>query len=177
MATTEVKTVPVNVAYCRGTQCHTPATCSHEGVCGYKSSAEEYREAKEAGYTPAPKDKAGVVRTFETGANRDVDTSKLDYEGFLSPLVLQRYAEYMHKNRFLRDGSMRDSDNWQKGMPRTVFMKSLWRHFMSVWTSHRRPCPTKLELSALETATQEDLCAVIFNASGYLHEILLGRSV
>jgi len=107
----------------------------------------------------------GVIRVFGTGATRDTAAGKLDYEGFLSPAVLQRFAEYMHKNRIQSDGSLRDSDNWQKGIPRTAYMKSLWRHLMHVWTLHRS--------SAYVTAEMEDaLCACLFNVSGYLHELL-----
>jgi len=171
---TEVKTVPTNVAYCRGTKCDKLTTCSHEGSCQYKSSAELLKEDREARAKVLvenidseleqldmfPENKP-VVRTFETGANRDVDDNKLDYEGFLSPLVLRRFAEYMHKNRKLRDGSVRASDNWQKGMPRDVYMKSMWRHFMAVWEGHRAG-----------TVSEEDLCGVIFNVQGMLHEVL-----
>lgn len=107
-----------------------------------------------------------VVRTFASGANRDVDTSKLDFEGFLSPLVMQRFAEYMHKNRFLRDGSIREADNWQKGMPLSVYMKSMWRHFFTTWASHRRG---DLDLH------EEELCALLFNVQGMLHEVVKAK--
>lgn len=30
-------------------------------------------------------------REFKTGANRNSDEAKIDFEGFLSPLVLQKY--------------------------------------------------------------------------------------
>lgn len=102
-----------------------------------------------------------MVREFETGAVRDLDENKLDYEGFLSPIVLKRYAEYMHANRKLPDGSMRASDNWQLGIPKDAFMKSLFRHFMEVWTAHREG-----------TIDENALCAVMFNTMGYLHEVL-----
>jgi hypothetical protein len=105
-----------------------------------------------------------VVRTFNTGANRDIDNGKLDYEGFLSPTVLRRFAEYMHKNRFLKDGSMRDSDNWQRGMPLSVYMKSMMRHFMACWLDHR--------LGGY--ANEEELVALMFNVMGYLHQRLKG---
>lgn len=105
-----------------------------------------------------------VVRTFLTGANRDIDNGKLDYEGFFSGPVLKRFAEYMHKNRFLRDGTLRDSDNWQKGIPLNVYMKSMFRHFMACWLDHR--------LGA--QVTEEELCALMFNVMGYLHERLKG---
>lgn len=109
----------------------------------------------------------GQMRTFDTGATRDTDADKLDYEGFLSPLVLERYAEYMHKNRLQADGKLRASDNWQKGIPRSAYMKSLWRHFMDVWKLHR-DCKAAVTL-------EEALCAVLFNSMGMLHEVIRAR--
>lgn len=109
---------------------------------------------------------APVVRTFSTGATRDLDADKLDFEGFLSPLVIKRYAEHMHKNRKLPDGTLRDGDNWQAGIPQEVYMKSMWRHFFDVWSSHRG------NSGDVET----ELCALLFNANGMLHEILKAKS-
>lgn len=108
------------------------------------------------------------MRQFETGATRDTDEGKLDYEGFLSPAVLERYAQYMHKNRIQADGSLRDSDNWQKGIPKDAYMKSMFRHFMEVWMNHR---------GLTETDMKESLCALMFNVMGYLHEELKNESV
>lgn len=105
------------------------------------------------------------MREFDTGATRDSDENKLDYEGFLSPRALRRYAEYMHKNRKQADGKMRASDNWQKGIPKDAYMKSLFRHFMDVWALHRAGISADEDL-------REALCATIFNAFGYLHEDL-----
>ncbi len=102
------------------------------------------------------------MRKFATGATRDTDIGKYDYEAFLSPIVLTRYAEYMHKNRVQRDGTMRDGDNWQRGIAQSVYMKSLWRHFMEAWTIHRGG----------KGCIEEALCAVLFNAMGILHERL-----
>ena len=111
------------------------------------------------------------VRTFDTGANRDTDEGKLDYEGFLSPLVLERYAQYLHGHRTLPDGTTRDSDNWQKGMPLVEYMKSAWRHFMVWWKMHRSQ-------GEICTQDREDaICGLIFNASGYLHEVLKKKLV
>jgi hypothetical protein len=108
------------------------------------------------------------MREFSTGATRDSDENKLDYEGFLSPLVLERYAQYMHKNRKQADGKLRASDSWQKGIPLTAYMKSLWRHFYEAWFLHRYMARE----GNLNYSQEEALCAVIFNASGYLHELL-----
>lgn len=108
----------------------------------------------------------GTIRVFDTGATRDTAQDKLDYEGFLSPLVLHRFAEYMHLHRRQSDGTMRDSDNWQRGIPLTAYMKSMWRHFMDVWTVHRADLVPRDETA---------LCALLFNVMGYLHEVLKAR--
>lgn len=107
------------------------------------------------------------MRTFETGATRNLDDDKYDYEGFLSPLVLERYAEYMHKHRKQADGVLRDSDNWQKGIPEAQYMKSGFRHFFDWWSWHRG-------LPVAETL-EDALCALMFNVMGYLHETLKKR--
>jgi hypothetical protein len=107
------------------------------------------------------------VRTFGTGATRDLDANKLDFEGFLSPLVLERYAQHMHAARKMPDGTMRASDNWQLGIPKDAYIKSAWRHFFDVWKTHR----------GIETSSdiETELCALLFNVSGYLHETLKAK--
>jgi hypothetical protein len=104
------------------------------------------------------------MRYFETGATRDSDETKLDFEGFLSPLVLQRYAEYMQENRFQADGKMRDSDNWQKGIPKDAYIKSGFRHFFDWWMEHRG--------HQSREGMEKALCGLMFNCQGYLHELL-----
>jgi len=105
-----------------------------------------------------------AFRTFDTGASRDLDEDKLDFEGFLSPTVLQSYAEYMHSNRKMADGSLRDGDNWQKGIPQDAYMKSLWRHFFDVWCDHRGVKSREDEI--------RNLNGLLFNVMGMLHEKL-----
>lgn len=105
------------------------------------------------------------MRTFPTGATRDTDEGKLDYEGFLSPEVLRRFAEFMHENRVQPDGSLRASDNWQRGIPREAYMKSLFRHFMEAWTMHRQGIRKSKEF-------EDALCAILFNTQGYLREMM-----
>lgn len=104
------------------------------------------------------------IRKFETGATRDTEKDKPDYEGFLSPMVLQRYAQYMTKHRKQTDGTLRASDNWQKGIPKDVYLKSAFRHFMDWWLEHRG-------LKSRD-GIEDALCGVIFNAMGYLFELL-----
>jgi hypothetical protein len=107
------------------------------------------------------------IRVFESGATRDLDDDKLDYEGFLSPYVLQRYAEYMHRHRETAAGP-RASDNWQHGVPIGAYMKSLLRHVVDLWILHRK----SYTLSHYVQMRQELLCAVMFNAMGYLFELI-----
>ncbi|MBB3227016.1 hypothetical protein FHW69_001617 [Luteibacter sp. Sphag1AF] len=108
------------------------------------------------------------VRQFDTGATRDEDAGKIDFEGFLSPLTIRAYGEYMNRHRQLPDGSQRASDNWQLGIGREVYMKSLWRHFFAVWEENRG--------IATPDGLVENLCAVLFNASGMLHEVLKAKA-
>lgn len=106
-----------------------------------------------------------AMQHFETGANRSASDDKLDIEGFVSPLVVHRYSQFMHRNRKLPDGTLRQSDNWQLGIPLDNYAKSLARHVNDVRLHHDN-------FGELATDTLENsLCAVIFNASGYLFEL------
>ena len=110
------------------------------------------------------------ARTFNTGSTRDTDEGKFDYEAFNAPIVERTYASYMHDNRKQVDGVIRDGDNWQKGMPRSQYMKSLVRHVFDLWYLWRQ---SPSDTSAFTTL----LCAIRFNVNGLLYEILLGREV
>jgi hypothetical protein len=46
-------------------------------------------------------------------------------------------------------------------MPKSVYMKSLWRHFFDFWRSHRN---SEFNLDAA--------CGILFNTMGYMHEAL-----
>lgn len=109
------------------------------------------------------KKKAAKIRQFASGATRDMDLNKLDFEGFLSPLVMGAFAVYMDYNRQTAVG-IRDSDNWQKGIPLDAYMKSAWRHFFDWWRFHRR-------LSVKENIVWA-CCGLMFNLQGYLHELM-----
>ena len=107
--------------------------------------------------------KSPTMRTFDTGATRGADTGKLDYEGFLCPFVLERYAQYLHEHRIQADGQHREADNWQKGIPKKEYIKSLIRHLIDLWKTWRCNWDS-------DKKTQQDLvCAILFNAMGYLH--------
>ena len=104
------------------------------------------------------------MREFKTGATRDSEEGKYDYEGFYSPLVVKRFGQYMDKHRKQADGKLRDSDNWQKGIPKDAYIKSAWRHFMDWWMEHRG--------YKSREGIEDALCALLFNVQGYLYEIL-----
>lgn len=112
----------------------------------------------------------GDLRTFETGATRDTAANKLDFEAILSPAVLLRYVQYMDKHKEQSDGSMREGDNWQKGIPKDQYIKSLCRHMMDLRLLHRG-----VEGGVCDDV-EEILCALIFNSMGYLFEHLMEKS-
>lgn len=60
---------------------------------------------------------------------------------------------------------------WQRGIPKDQYMKSLWRHFMDLWKLHRGHL-ARDRITGREITPDEALCAVLFNAMGYLHELL-----
>ena len=112
------------------------------------------------------------VRTFATGATRSADATRDDPEGYLSPLVIDRFNEYMTRHRVQPNKQVRDSDNWQKGMPLETYMKGAWRHLLHWWTRHRG---WQVRDPKAAANIEEDLCALLFNVQGYLHEILSAK--
>lgn len=104
------------------------------------------------------------MREFETGATRNDEEGKLDYEGFESPVVEKLFAQYMHSHRMQADGTLRDSDNWQRGMPVNVYLKSLVRHVMDVRLHMRGRGDEATE------PLMNALCAARFNINGLLYE-------
>ena len=131
------------------------------------------------------------VKMLPSGATRSAEGGKFDYEGFINPGVLFEYSKYLHKHRVQADGSFRDSDNWQKGMSNDDYMKPLLRHTMDAWLIHRgyavykekaeqgeaTHIGTGLELVPISwhrTSLKDSLCGIIFNASGYILNLIKG---
>lgn len=110
------------------------------------------------------------MRQFATGATRDSDDNKLDYEGFISPLVTKRFAQYMHEHRKQADGQLRASDNWMRGIPKEAYVKSLVRHVEDVKLHHDGYAD-----EAVDPSFESVLCAVMFNVQGLLYELLKER--
>lgn len=114
------------------------------------------------------------MRVFDTGATRDTDQNKPDYEGFLSPLALEEFGRYMTLHQKQADGTLRTSDNWQKGIPKEAYIKSMWRHFFDAWKLHRH-LDAKDSTTGAEVSMETALCALLFNVQGYLHEHIKGK--
>jgi hypothetical protein len=109
------------------------------------------------------------IRQFDSGATRDTAEGKLSYVKALSPIVLQRYVQYLDVHRKQSDGSMREFDNWKQGIPEETYLDGLGRHFVAAWLlAQDYPASDNHGPVTLE----DSLCAIIFGASGWLHEIL-----
>lgn len=144
------------------------AACRHDARESSELTAEQramWVENANAVYAPKP----DTIRKFDTGATRSPDAGRYDPEGFFSPLVFERFCEYMQSHRLQTDGTLRASDNWQKGLPKSTYMKGMWRHFLHLWKRHRG-WHVNDRLAGKDT--EEDLCALLFNVQGYLHEVL-----
>ena len=109
----------------------------------------------------------GKIRKFDTGATRDTSDGKLEPWGFGSALVEKAFAEYMHENRLQSDGSLRDSNNWTKGIPLNVYYHSLSRHILDL-----RLLYEEFPEEATTNDKIEALCGVRFNVNGMMYELL-----
>lgn len=132
-------------------------------IADYEAACKHDAQAAQEAWECKP------IRKFETGATRSPDAGRYDPEGFFSPLVFERFCEYMQSHRLQTDGTLRASDNWQKGLPKSTYMKGMWRHFLHLWKRHRG---YRVNDSMAGKNIEEDLCALLFNVQGYLHEQL-----
>ena len=114
------------------------------------------------------------MRQFPTGATRNLSTTKVNPAKCLSPLVIQRYAEYMRDMRRQSDGTLRTDDNWKKGMTLESFMESGQRHNLHWWMIDSG-VPYESEDDGHLIDVEEACCALMFNVMGYLHETIKAR--
>jgi hypothetical protein len=110
------------------------------------------------------------MRTFEGGATRDGADNKNNYAGFLSPLVIRRFGDFMRVHQTQKDGKLRSADNWKSGMGTRTFLESNFRHFVDLWTIDEGYAA--IDFDGNEVDLEEALCASMFNTMGYLHEVL-----
>lgn len=111
----------------------------------------------------------GVQDGFGTGATRSTSEGKVDYEGHINPEVLALFGEYMNAHRIQRDGQLRSSDNWQKGIPVYRYMKSLIRHTIELWRMWRGNPVWNVD-SGRHFTFREVFGAIFFNISGLMFE-------
>jgi len=103
-----------------------------------------------------------MIRKFESGASRDMEDGKLDFDGSLSPLVLKGFAEYMKTNCIQKDGNYRPEENWKKGIPKESYIKSMWRHFHDLWMNY--------EGYESRDGLDHAMYGLLFNVMGFIHE-------
>ena len=113
-----------------------------------------------------PRSFEASTRVFDSGATRDTNLGKLEHRRFKSFAVDHRFHEYMNKHRTQSDGSLRDPDNWKRGIPLDVYADSLYRHVHDLMLEIEKSGFTNV------LALEELLCAVRFNTDGMLHELL-----
>jgi hypothetical protein len=109
----------------------------------------------------------GVKRTFSTGATRDTAVGKIDPEGFVHPLFMLQFYKYMNMHRIQSDGTLRDSDNWQKGIPKEVCAKSLKRHMLDFELIHRGCYDAAHEPCIIAAAM-----GIMFNVQAYVLQVI-----
>lgn len=102
------------------------------------------------------------VREFPTGARRDTEVGKNRFAASLSPWAIEELVSYMRRHN---SQAHRREDNWKAGMPLDSFMESLFRHFHHAWKLHASGAVGGQEM-------KDALCGVLFNAQGYLHELV-----
>lgn len=112
------------------------------------------------------------MRTFASGATRNLSEHKIDFAGHLSPEVLEEFGAYMHSHRIQADGTTRASDNWKKGITKEAYGQSLFRHVMDFMRAHNGI--VVIDKDTNKVVHRKDLlCAIMFNAMGYLFELLV----
>lgn len=107
------------------------------------------------------------MREAPTGANRNSDTGKFGMEGFVHPLVQIMWGAYMQHHRHLEDGTLRDPDNWQKGLGRQWLMESGERHFWD-WKLEHDGCKSREGLLM-------GLLGLKFNVDAYILDVALSE--
>jgi hypothetical protein len=116
------------------------------------------------------------IRHFETGATRNPSTHKINPAKAMSSLVMERYCRYMASRRVQPGGEIRSDDNWKKGIDLDSYMESGQRHNLH-WLEIHDGFECTDEDSGEKVDLETACCALLFNVSGYLHEILKAKSV
>jgi hypothetical protein len=128
------------------------------------------REAVERDSRTATQVGNGEQVSFPTGATRSTSEDKVDFEGHINPEVQAIFGQYMHDHRVQRDGRLRASDNWQRGVPIYRYVKSLIRHTFEFWRMWRGNIVINVD-NGHPFTLREVLCAIRFNVDGLIYEL------
>lgn len=109
-------------------------------------------------------------RVFPSGAIRNNSEGKFDYSGFINPAVENSFARYMHKHREMEDGTYRNSDDWQFGIPSEELIKCLMRHIIDVHLLNRGY--EVIDENGEKVDLEECLNAVKFNVNAYILNLI-----
>lgn len=115
------------------------------------------------------------LEEFKTGATKSPSTERWAPARFTSAIVLNRYYEFMHKNRFQKDGTVREPDNWKLGIPSKNYFASLDRHFHEAKLMWEFPETTHYNDASQKLEWEDTLCAILFNVMGLLFNVLTGK--
>lgn len=98
-----------------------------------------------------------MIRNFDTGAIRDTEDNKEDYNETISWTAFKRYAQYMtgKKKKY-------GAGNFKKGIPIESYERSLLRHVQKYMEN-------KYEDGIVER-DEDHIAAIVFNAFGIMHE-------
>lgn len=100
---------------------------------------------------------SGERQRFTTGAQRDAMSDK-PRPGLMSPFALMREAEL-----YARGAEKYDDRNWEKGMPFSRVVDSLFRHLLQYMSGDRE---------------EDHLAAIRWNSGALIHyEEMIGRGV
>jgi len=116
------------------------------------------------------------MKKYETGATRNKRDHKYEIGKFISPVALSMYSQYMHGHRVQADGTLRDGDNWQKGIPSEDCGESLLRHSRSadaILKGFRVIDPDTGEPETILRAT----CGAMFNSICILHNYAVEHDI
>ena len=112
-------------------------------------------------------------RVFKSGAIRNNTIGKFDYEGFVNPAVENSFARYMHRHRKMEDGTYRDADDWQKGIPIEEIIKSMLRHVCDIHLLHRGY--EVIDEKGIKVDFEDCLNAVKFGVNAYILYLIKQR--
>ena len=112
----------------------------------------------------------GTMRQYSSGATRSSGKGKPSYCSYTSVLATRRYGQYMLEHETQADGEKRPPDNWKSGLEIKDTKESMgrhWEHVKTILDGH-----TAIDDHGKEVDIEDALCAMMFNVTSMLHEVL-----